>query len=117
MEEYLNYLINVDSIISDALKKFNNPKINSTLFVIDKHRKLLGSITEGDIRRGMLKGARIDDSIIDHFEKNVHYIRSNNYDYNIIKEFSLKFKVIPVTDDHHRIVDIIDFKKQKQGCQ
>ena len=33
------------------------------VFVVDEQRRLLGSITDGDIRRAMLTGVGVDDTI------------------------------------------------------
>ena len=40
--------------MENAIKKINKSQIK-TLFVVDKNKKLLGSITDGDIRRTIIK--------------------------------------------------------------
>ncbi|WP_332910244.1 hypothetical protein [Algoriphagus boritolerans] len=34
------------------------------LFVIDSEKKLIGSLSDGDIRRGILNGAQLDEPIL-----------------------------------------------------
>jgi CBS domain-containing protein len=43
------------SLISEALKKISDGGIKIAL-VVDKKDKLLGTLTDGDIRRGFLEG-------------------------------------------------------------
>ena len=50
---YTNIILD-NSTIRSAIILLNKQKIK-TLIVVDKNRKLLGSITDGDLRRGMLK--------------------------------------------------------------
>ena len=50
---YNNFILE-NSSIKKAILLLNRRKIK-TLIVIDKNKKLLGSITDGDLRRGMLK--------------------------------------------------------------
>ena len=49
-----NLLIKKGSKMENAIKKINKSQIK-TLFVVDKNKKLLGSITDGDIRRTIIK--------------------------------------------------------------
>ena len=47
-------IVNADCKIIDAIKKINASKVK-ILFVIDKKKKLIGSISSGDIRRSIRK--------------------------------------------------------------
>ena len=48
--------------IRKALSIINNHRIQIAL-VIDKDNKLIGTITDGDIRRGFLKGYYLDSEL------------------------------------------------------
>lgn len=52
--------ISVHSSIREALALLENLDIQ-TLFVVDEEGRVKGTLTDGDIRRGMLGGAVIDD--------------------------------------------------------
>ena len=47
-----SYLVKPNDLIKNILTKLNT---NRTLFVVDKNRKLIGSITDGDVRRFLIK--------------------------------------------------------------
>ena len=57
-------------------------KLQSTaykqLIVISKNKKLLGSLTDGDIRRALLKGSSISDKIEGIFNNNPIYLLGKN---------------------------------------
>jgi len=55
-------LIFKDLKIIDAIKILNQVKYK-TLIILDKNNKIFGTLTDGDIRRGLLKGSSIDDKI------------------------------------------------------
>jgi CBS domain-containing protein len=50
------HLIQKGESIKTAFEKLNQLSSDSILFVVDINNKLLGSLTDGDIRRGLLKG-------------------------------------------------------------
>ena len=58
-------LVNItsDKTIKDALRKINKTE-NKFLIVTSKDKKLLGTITDGDIRRAILKGVELDNLVV-----------------------------------------------------
>ena len=54
MKKYKENIISSKDTVKDGLKKISNLKIK-TLLVVDKNKKFLGTITDGDIRRFSLK--------------------------------------------------------------
>lgn len=63
MKNFTNYTINKESNCLEALKKLDQEKSNQTLFVLDEKERLIGTVTDGDIRRGLIKGLTIDSQI------------------------------------------------------
>ncbi len=47
---------------------------SKTLFVVDKNKKLLGVLTDGDIRRHILSGYGLKSSLINAFNKQPHVL-------------------------------------------
>ena len=54
MNELSKYTISSKSTLFEALNKLNNLSYSLTVFVIDDEKRLTGSVTDGDIRRGIL---------------------------------------------------------------
>jgi dTDP-glucose pyrophosphorylase len=63
MKNFNDFTINKEAKCLDALRKLDYEKSNQTLFVLDENEKLIGTVTDGDIRRGLLKGLTIDTAI------------------------------------------------------
>jgi dTDP-glucose pyrophosphorylase len=63
MRNFTDYTIFKDFSCLDALKKLDNEKSQQTLFVIDEIERLIGTVTDGDIRRGLIKGLKLDSPI------------------------------------------------------
>ena len=57
------HLIKSDKKILDALRKLDKLKIK-ILFVVNEKNNLIGSLSEGDIRRSFIKGKTINNLIL-----------------------------------------------------
>ena len=55
-------LISKKTTIIKAIKILNDVKFK-TLIIIDNNKKILGTLTDGDIRRGLLKGYNLDSEV------------------------------------------------------
>jgi len=63
MKNFSGFTINQDANCLEALRKLDSEKSNQTLFVLDDNKRLVGTVTDGDIRRGFLKGLNLDSLI------------------------------------------------------
>jgi dTDP-glucose pyrophosphorylase len=77
-------------------------------FVVDENDKLLGTITDGDIRRAILKGKNLEESINDIYNTNPFFVYEN-YNKNEILEICTKNKIyqIPIVDKNKKLVNIL----------
>ena len=98
------------SKIKLALKILNKPNLN-TLFIIEKNKKeLIGTITDGDLRRGFLKGLSLNDNVDLAMRKKFKFIKQNQIkDEKLIKNIFLKNSInqIPVVDNKKKILNIL----------
>ncbi|WP_345993664.1 nucleotidyltransferase family protein [Sulfurimonas sp. HSL-1716] len=62
MKNYKNIILNPSSSIKEALKIIDSGAMKIAL-VVDENEKLLGTLTDGDIRRGLLNNLSLDDAI------------------------------------------------------
>jgi dTDP-glucose pyrophosphorylase len=74
-----NYLkkiiISIDSLISTAINNLNYSGLKIVL-VVDKNKKFIGIINDGDIRRAFLKGYKINHSIQNIINKKPFFIKN-----------------------------------------
>ncbi len=103
-----NIFIAETESIKNVLKKLDRTA-EKVLLVTDSKNRLLGSISDGDIRRYLLSGRSLDEDIKDAYYKNPTFVRKGEYTNDSVKNIFLKKKidVIPVLDDDDRIVDYI----------
>lgn len=100
--------------VRDALIRLDEIAPSSILFVVDREYKLLGSLTDGDLRRGFIKGLGFDNEILDFVQPSPIYINERSYDLNQIEKYRKDLlKVIPIVNDDLIIVDILDFSFRK----
>jgi dTDP-glucose pyrophosphorylase len=108
------HTINRSATILQALEKLSTLGENLTLFTIDDQGVLLGVITDGDIRRGLIKGFTLYDIITNIMNKNFKYILENDISYEVIT--SLKdssAKIIPVLTIDKKIQRFINLFELK----
>ena len=55
-------IINVSAVIDDAIKSLNNSGLQ-VVIVVDDSDEFVGTITDGDIRRGLINGLNLKSSI------------------------------------------------------
>jgi len=106
MKSYKDILLSPGSTIREALKVIDNGAIKIGV-VVDENEKLVGTVTDGDIRRGILKGKSLDDTIEDIYNRDPLVVGENESKKNIIKICKTKkIYQIPVIDAQNRVVSI-----------
>lgn len=106
------YLLSEKSDIATALNLLNANKLQ-IVFVVSDERLLLGSFTDGDFRRWILKQSTIDinEPVVRCMNPDVFFATEEN-ESQIEQRLSEKYKYVPVVDKHRRIVSIAYRKKQ-----
>lgn len=112
MRIYKDHLILSGSKIKQALLQFNELSQDAILFVVDNNDKLIGALTDGDVRRGLLKGFTIDSFVDEIIQDNPRYIvKGENNLAKVIEYREGDFRIVPIVDDQHRVVNVINFRK------
>ena len=116
MNNFLDICIASGVSIEDTMKiiEYGNVKI---ALVVNKDNQLLGTISDGDIRRGLLKGSSINDSINNIYNTNPVTVRAGS-NKDVLKDLCSKCAInqIPILDQEDRIVDlfILDYVYKKR---
>ena len=110
-----NIIFEKESIL-DALKKLDKISISSqTLFVLDSDKRMVGTLTDGDIRRYLVKGGNLSDETKNAMHSNFSFIEEG--DLNRV-ELLHKFKnsdisFVPSLNKDRKIVNIYDLTNYK----
>ena len=108
---FKKHLINQNSTVKEALAKLDILAADAILFVVDDNQKLIGSLTDGDVRRGLLKDLSINQQVVDFIQPNPKYVIKSNYNVEDLYKFrKANLKVIPVLNDAHQVINVINFR-------
>lgn len=115
MVNHKDHLIFKDAAIKDALEQLNLLAKDAILFVVNNNHELIGSLTDGDVRRGLLKGTTIDERITTIIQSAPKFIRKGDRDIKKLIEYREgNFRILPVlAKDSDKIVNIINFRLLK----
>ncbi|MCK5831464.1 MAG: nucleotidyltransferase family protein [Methylococcales bacterium] len=106
MKDIEKIKLTIDSTIKDALTIIDSGAVKIAL-VVDKDNKLLGTLTDGDVRRGILKGIALSDTIVNIYFKTPTVVSVNASKEEIIKICtSKKIHQIPVVDEKGIVVSV-----------
>lgn len=109
------YIISSDTSILNALVALNDiGHAPQTLFVVDSENKMVGTLTDGDIRRNLIAGKLLTTHISDVMHKDFQFVTQNNLDVRKLKSLRGKnILFIPILDDNQHIVGICNLMKYK----
>ena len=95
-----------DTTIREAIKAIDRGKLQLAI-VVDKKRRLLGTLTDGDIRRGILSGLDIESNIKDIYFRSPLVASLTESKKDILqKALDRKIHQVPVIDENHHVIDI-----------
>lgn len=101
-------ICNVNSTLIDAWKTINKTG-KGIVFIVNNEKKLVGVLTEGDIRNYLLEKQDFKTSISTVMNTDFVYTTVDKSYENIINLFNEKVKIIPVVDSAFRILDIYEY--------
>ena len=94
------------STIEEALSVIDSGAVKMAL-VIDADNKLLGTLSDGDIRRGLLRRKNLNDSIEDVYFKNPLTAKKGSSKEYLLNLCSInKIGQVPIIDDDQKVVDL-----------
>ena len=102
-----NLTINYNKTIKDALIKINKNAMG-TLFVTQNNR-VTGVLTDGDIRRSLIKNVQINTSISKIMNRRFIKINQNEDKKKVLEKlekYNQKIKVFPVINKNNKLIDI-----------
>ena len=94
--------------VRQAMKKLNKTG-GETLVITDEKNFLLGTLSDGDVRRAILKGVSMSDSIESIYQNNPTVLLEGKYKKSEAKKLFLKYNydLIPIVDEKGMFVDIL----------
>ncbi len=105
-----NKLIKYDATLLEALDMLNALSGGAmNLFVVDADGRAIGSLTDGDIRRCLLRGASLESPVTEAALADFKVLRDGVDSVELLRECRrLGIKLVPRIDNEGRILEIID---------
>ena len=114
MRNYKEHLIRSGTTIRNALEVLERLSYDAILFVVNDIDKLIGSLTDGDVRRGLINGVELDQPVDDIIQLNPKFLRKGDRDIQTVISYrDSGFKIIPILNQQDKIVNVINFGKLK----
>lgn len=108
------HLFNHNLSVRDALKQLDFLASDAILIVVDDANKLVGSLTDGDLRRGFINGLGFEDVLLNFIQPNPKFIYEEDYDQEKLTSLRKNnFKIIPILNRDNEVVDILNFRTRK----
>lgn len=110
----MDNIIGRNASVREALALMEDIDLLKTLFVVDEEGHLVGTLTDGDIRRGTLSGKSLDDSVSAFMHRNFRSVVEGDVDVEFLKACREKgIFIIPVLDISGRLKEVINLKEKK----
>lgn len=113
MNDISKYIIPSSATLNDALIALNNLSGDVlTLLVIDQTGKMLGTLTDGDVRRNLIVSKDLQTSITEAMNVHFKYATQNHTDVRFIHDMrEAGVILLPVLDENKKIVTLYNLKK------
>lgn len=106
MDEWKKILIPVDTEFQKTIEMIDKNGMQIA-FVVDSEQKLLGTVTDGDIRRGLLKGIGLNRSVIEIMNQRPVTIPAMKNKKSVLQILKInKLRHLPVVDDSGIVIGI-----------
>lgn len=109
------FIITESSTIKDALIAINDiTHDGESLVVVNSEQEIIGTLTDGDIRRGLIAGAKLTDSVCKIMHHDFKFINQTDFDVAHLKSFrDQRIMFIPILDEQKHVVDVVNLNKFK----
>lgn len=85
-----------------------------TLFVINENDKMVGTVSDGDIRRALIKDYSISAQINEIMLTKFKFLKINDFSLDRLTNLNmLKIQYVPLLNENNEIEEILDLKKLK----
>jgi dTDP-glucose pyrophosphorylase/CBS domain-containing protein len=107
-----NLIVDKNISIIKAMKKLNESG-QKGLIIVEDENLLMGTLTDGDIRKAILNGANISNSIDLIYNRKPTFLVEGAFSLEAVKKIFLerKFDLIPVVDKKGKHVDTLFWEK------
>lgn len=107
-----NITVSSSITIKEAMGRLDETA-EKALLVVDDDKKLIGALTDGDIRRHILKDQNLIDTIEKAYNRDPFFVFQEQFDLGVLKEFFTEnmISLVPILDQDRKVVDYVTWEK------
>ena len=112
----MDFTISKNATILETLRKIDELSTKATrlAFVIDENKKVIGSVSDGDCRRGLINGKQLSSSVTEIMNTKFTFLKKDSYSIETIQRIrELGFKYVPELNEDGSLVEVRDFSNGK----
>ena len=108
--------VKLEITIREAMKALDNTA-EKCLLVINDQQILIGTLTDGDLRRGILSGMKFSDSIIGCYHKNPTTLINGSFSQEDATQLlrRRKLDLIPIVDVDNKVIKYLTWLNVNGG--
>lgn len=110
MKDISKNLCSVECSIRDVMESLNKG-VNGIIFLHDNNGVVKGLMTDGDVRRAILKGAPLEDKVRKYMNTDFIYALEGLPRNEYLKKIKGKILQLPILNEQGHLVDILFFKE------
>lgn len=115
-KDNIKFIIDDSQTIKDAFSRLNILHSNAmTLFVINNEGRMVGTLTDGDIRRALISGKGLDSKISEAMHTSFSAIHNQNDIHTLKRLRENNIILVPLLDADKHILDVIDLSSCKSS--
>lgn len=107
-----NFIITKNKTIKEAMQLINLNR-NKCVVVVDKKKKILGTLSDGDIRKALLKNYDPNTKINKFYNSKAKFLYEKDVSEEKLKEIFLNknYDIIPIVNKNKQVIDISYWSK------
>lgn len=115
MRDINKYCISLNLTIREALQCINEVSADAQmLFVLNEKQQVVASLSDGDIRRGLIVGHELADPVEHIMFSNFRYLQVGCNQIGQLRQFrEQQLPIVPILDADGCLCDMINLRKQK----
>ena len=108
MTSWIDTVLEPDASMADAVQTLEKSRKFGICLILDRKKKLLGTITNGDIRRALIKQLSMATPVLEVMNKEPAVVRSG-YAINEVRKLLVDrfVEMVPVLDNQGHVIDLV----------
>jgi len=101
-----NYFISPDASLIECMRSMDITGVGIAL-AVDSELRLIGTISDGDVRKALVKGYPLDSSITTHINRNCYYVLPTVPRAEVLDIMQARrFEQVPIVDEQGKVIGL-----------